>query len=721
MISKTPIKGPKKGFPGLHQLPGVSFLKKDCLWQRLLLASALFIVVFLILYFSVLPDRVTLDVGRPSPTTIYAPKEAVDYHATELFKEEAAEAVPEAFDFEPAIMSEINKEFDSFISSIYEIRQMEVPEEEKVQQLVNLFPFEIDSQSAEAFITTERSELEALQFDIEGIIYDIMEQGVKEQGLENARRQAVQEIELLAYQKELKDNIAEVVKPMVRANMIYNEEVTVKAREQARHDVEPVKILKGTRIIGEGEMVTENHMAQMDSLGLQRAMADYDIFFGLALLLLAIFLVGGIYLYIHEKEVFYSPSLLLLLSIIIIITLIFIVAANFFSGFLIPTAMGIILITVLFNSRLAILFNVILAIFIGIITGGEFSFMVMALLGGLVAAYSVTKLYHRSDLTKAGLYVALVNVLVILSTFLFFSGFKLEYEFIKEFILGMISGVGSGLFSSVMAIGLLPFLESGFGLTTSVSLLELANPNQPLLKKLLIKAPGTYHHSIIVANLAEAAAEVVGGDPLLARVGAYYHDIGKVKRPYFFIENQLTNDNPHNKISASLSTLIITAHVKDGVEMAREAKLPEIITDFILQHHGTSVIAYFYHQATEKEKKDDVCEENFRYEGPKPQTKEAAIIMISDAVEAAVRAMSKPTSGRVEGLIRKIIKEKLNDGQLDESDLTLKDLDKIADALTSILSGIFHSRIEYPEKDLKAEIERGAQKTNAVINKGPSG
>ncbi len=721
MIPKTPIKGSKKGFPGLHLLPGVNFLKKNCLWQRLLLTLALFIVVFLILYFSVLPDQVTLDVGRPSPTTIYAPREVVDYNATELFKEEAAEAVPEAFDFEPAIMSEINREFDSFISRIYEIRQMEVSEEEKVEQLVYLFPFEIDLHSAEAFIKTERSELESLQFDIERIIYDIMEQGVKEQGLENARRQAVQEIELLAYQKELKDNIAEVVKPMIRANMIYNDEVTVKAREKARQEMEPVKILKGTRIVGEGEMVTERHMEQLESLGLQRTMADYYIFFGLALLLLAIFLVGGIYLYIHEKEIFYSPSLLLLLSIIIITTLIFIVAANFFSGFLIPTAMGIILITVLFNSRLAILFNVILAIFIGIITGGDFSFMVMALLGGLVAAYSVAKLYHRSDLTKAGLYVALVNVLVIVSTFLFFSGFKLEYEFIKEFSIGMVSGVASGLFSSVMAIGLLPFLESGFGLTTSVSLLELANPNQPLLKKLLIKAPGTYHHSIIVANLAEAASEAVGGDPLLARVGAYYHDIGKVRRPYFFIENQLTNDNPHNKISASLSTLIITAHVKDGVEMAREAKLPEIITDFILQHHGTSVIAYFYHQATEKEKNDKVCEENFRYDGPKPQTKEAAIIMISDAVEAAVRAMSKPTSGRVEGLIRKIIKEKLNDGQLDESDLTLKDLDKIADALTSILSGIFHSRIEYPEKELKAEIERGRQKQNGVNNKAPSG
>lgn len=719
MIPNTPQKEPKKIFSGFQLLSGFNFLKKKSLWQRLLLTLALFVVVFLILYLSVLPDRVTLEVGKPSHTTIYAPREAVDPYTTELLKEEAAAAVPEAFDFEPAILDEITREFQSFTAGIYEIRQMEVSEDEKIEQLIQLFPQELDSQQAEVFIKTERSELEALEYDILGIIQGIMEQGVKEQGLENARRQVVQEVNLLVYQTELTDSMAEVVKPLVRSNMLYNEEVTQRAREAARQEVEPVKILKGTRIISEGETVTEAHMAQLEALGLQRTLVDYNIILGLALMLLAIFLVGGIYLYIHEPEVFYSPSLLLLLSIIIIITLVFIVAANIISGYLIPIAMGMILITVLFNSRLAILLNVIFAIFIGIIFGGEFRFIVMGLMGGLVAAYSVARLYQRSDLTKAGFYVALVNVLIVVSTLLFFSGFKLEYEFIKELSIGMVFGVVNGLFSAVMAIGMLPYLESGFGLTTAVSLLELANPNQPLLKNLLIKAPGTYHHSIIVANLAEAAAEVVGADPLLSRVGAYYHDIGKIKRPYFFIENQLVNDNPHNKISASLSTLIITAHVKDGVEMAREARLPEIITDFISQHHGTNLVTYFYHQATEKEKKENIAEENFRYEGPKPQTKEAAIIMIADSVEAAVRAMSKPTSGRVEGLIRKIIKEKLNDGQLDESDLTLKDLDKMADAMTSILSGIFHSRIEYPEKDLKAEIERKGQ--NGINHKGPSG
>ncbi len=382
--------------------------------------------------------------------------------------------------------------------------------------------------------------------------------------------------------------------------------------------------------------------------------------------------------------------------------------------------MGVVLISVLFDSRLAILINIILAVLAGVIAGGEFRFIVVALLGGLTAVFSVSRVHQRSDLTKSGFYVALANTFTIVAIFLFLTGFRLDYEIIKDFSISLLSGIGNGLFSAVMAIGLLPYLESGFGLTTAVSLLELANPNQPLLKQLLMKAPGTYHHSIIVANMAEAAAEVVGADPLLSRGGAYYHDIGKTKRPYFFIENQLGNENPHNKISASLSTLIITNHVKDGLEMAQQEKLPGIILDIIRQHHGTSLISYFYHQAVEKEKNEDVIEDNFRYEGPKPQTKEAAIIMLADSVEAAVRAMSKPVAGRVEGLTRKIIKDKLNDGQLDESDLTLKDLDKIADALTKVLSGIFHSRIEYPEKELKAEIERRKQLKNGVNHKQPA-
>ncbi|MGB9846893.1 MAG: HDIG domain-containing metalloprotein, partial [Desulfotomaculales bacterium] len=245
----------------------------------------------------------------------------------------------------------------------------------------------------------------------------------------------------------------------------------------------------------------------------------------------------------------------------------------------------------------------------------------------------------------------------------------------------------------------------------------LSHPSSPLLRRLLTEAPGTYHHSIVVGNLAEAAAEAIGAESLLTRVGAYYHDVGKLKRPYFFIENQLNQDNPHDKIAPTLSTLILTAHVKDGVELAREYKLPPVIIDIIEQHHGSSLCTYFYHKALENGTNELLNEEEFRYEGPKPKTKEAALVMLADSVEAAVRSLQNRTPGRIEGIVRKVIKDKLMDGQLDECDLTLKDLDKVASAFLQVLSGIFHARIEYP--DLSAEMER-RRKKGAGVRKQPA-
>jgi len=271
-----------------------------------------------------------------------------------------------------------------------------------------------------------------------------------------------------------------------------------------------------------------------------------------------------------------------------------------------------------------------------------------------------------------------------------------------DLLLGTVNGVAS----SFLTVGALHWFESGFKITSSVRLLELSNPNRPLLKRLLMEAPGTYHHSILVGNLAEAAAEAVQADSTLVRVGSMYHDIGKLKRPYFFIENQFTQDNPHDKIAPTLSSLIITSHVKDGLELAKENKLPQQIQDIISQHHGDGLVSFFYHKALEGN--DEVPEEAFHYDGPKPQTKEAALVALADNVEAAVRSMKQPTPGRVEGLVRKIVKDKLNDGQLDQSDLTFQDLDRIAMAFVRVLSGIFHSRVEYPELPAIRENGNGA-------------
>jgi putative nucleotidyltransferase with HDIG domain len=262
--------------------------------------------------------------------------------------------------------------------------------------------------------------------------------------------------------------------------------------------------------------------------------------------------------------------------------------------------------------------------------------------------------------------------------------------------------LGNGLLAAIITIGVLPFLEQLFGLVTPIKLLELANPAHPLLRRLQLEAPGTYHHSIMVGNLAEAAAESVGADALLVRVGTYYHDIGKLRRPAFLVENQMGIDNPHEKMTPSLSALTVSAHVRDGLDLAREYGLPESIAAFIPQHHGTALMTYFFHQALQG---GDAFEEGaFRYEGPRPQTQETAIVMLADAVEAAVRSLNRPTPDRLEEVVRRLIREKLEDGQLDECALTFRDLNKIAAAFVRILAGILHPRLEYP--DLEGELSR---------------
>jgi putative nucleotidyltransferase with HDIG domain len=290
---------------------------------------------------------------------------------------------------------------------------------------------------------------------------------------------------------------------------------------------------------------------------------------------------------------------------------------------------------------------------------------------------------------RAGIIVGAVNFAVIVALGLFAG----DLGVVQASYLGVINGI----ISSIFAIGSLAYLESLFGITSAIKLLELSNPNHPLLKRLLIEAPGTYHHSIMVGNLAEAAAEAVGGDPLLSRVGAYYHDIGKVKRPYFFAENQFAGENPHDKIAPGLSTLIITTHVKDGVELAKEHRLPDVVVDLIRQHHGTDLVRYFFHRAKENGR-ENLSERDFRYSGPKPQSKETAIVMIVDSVEAAFRVVSSRDEDSIRDLVTKIANRKMQQGELDRSGLTIGELKKITDTLTHILKSSVHQRIAYPEK-----------------------
>jgi len=406
------------------------------------------------------------------------------------------------------------------------------------------------------------------------------------------------------------------------------------------------------------------------------------------------------YKYFNPKFYQDSSKLILVSLIILIITVLAkVVVLSPLPSYLIPVALGPMLIAVLISFPVAIKAGVFIAAVCGIIIGNNIVPPACFLIGCLTGAIVMKDIRKRSQLLKAGIIVG-------------------EVQFFAVVALGLVFGVGasvflregfiilfSGIIAAFFTLSLLPILEHIFKITTNIHLLELSDLNHPLLKELLIKAPGTYHHSLIVSSLAEQAAEAIGSNPLLTRVGAYFHDIGKLEKPEYFSENQTQEKkerSKHDKLPPSMSSLIIINHVKKGLELAHKHKLPPAIIDFIEQHHGMSLVYYFYHKALEIKSEEEIKEEQFRYPGPKPQTREVAIVSLADVVEAATRSLQEPTPARIKGLIKEIINNKFEMGELDECELTLKDLNKIAEVFTRLSVSIHHARVEYPSEKKEA-------------------
>ena len=585
----------------------------------------------------------------------------------------------------------------------------------KVSELKSKSSIELSDADWYDLTTYSREDFNNLNHDALAILSQVMVNsgGVAEENLAQAKNAILAEINN-NYTATKLDVLEELFNDIpYYATLKVDTEATETAKAKILATVTPVyrTILKGEMIVSKGQVITEEQYDILYLMGYADEVNISKIAGSLAIILLVLLGITIIYMRTFCKDKYRDLGYMqiLMLTVLVLVILDELILSVTVSpsadisaqiGFLLPSAMGTMLVATLFNPNMAVFFNGIFAIFAGILTG-DVQFVLLSLISGMVGAIGIIRLTERSDLYKTALYIALINVIAI-------GAWGILNRTIWDVIwVGMLFGILNGVFSAVLTLGLLPLIESMFGVTTSIKLLELSNPNQPLLKKLMLEAPGTYHHSVMVGNLGEAAAEAVGADGLIVRVGAYYHDIGKIKRPYFFTENQFNGENPHDKISPTLSALIITSHVKDGVEMATEAKLPPMIIDMIAQHHGNSLISYFYQKA--KETDEEVREEDYRYEQHKPQTKEAAILMMADTVEAAVRSKTGATPGQIEGFIRTLIKGKLNDGQFDECDLTFKDLDKIAETFGRVINGMYHKRIEYPAEKTMLAAENKAK------------
>lgn len=703
-------------------------------WKKIGIVGAIFISVVLVMSINYFPE--TFEQGEISLKTIFAHRDVEDKYSTEKMRDEMETEVQDVYEhheeIDEEILEKINAVFYELKKTLDNLKELENEEayvenyEEKKKEEINAledtfeaeFGFNLEDNIIRNNVTNIALDtLNEMRFEFRDIVSIALETGIKGDELNERSEEIKEEVSALDYGQSEELFMIWLVEELLEPNVIYNEVATEEKIEEARQDVEPEMILEGEVIVREGERITERHALILEELGLKSADRDFFMFLGLVMIVGVIFLLLGLFIYYFKRDLFNDDKRLVLAGLIFVTTLLIAQGVSLFSIYLIPLAMAAILYAVLFDAKISVMFVGMLSILVGILTEFSVSAMVVAITGGLVGTFSVTRLQERGDLTKAGIYVALVNVVTIISLVLITGDISLE-----EQVMNSVYGVTNGFFSGILAIGLLPYLESGFGLTTPVRLLELSNPNHPMLKKLMMEAPGTYHHSIIVGNLAEAAAEKVEADPILARVGAYYHDIGKINRPYFFIENQFTKENPHNKISPSLSSLIIVSHVKEGVELARDYKLPEIIQDIIREHHGTNFVGYFFRQIQEDENnKSSLLEEDFRYKGPKPQSKEGAIVMLADSVEAAVRSMSNPTSHKIENLVHRIVKKHLEENQLSECHLTFKELSDISKSFIQLLLGIYHSRIKYPEELMKRSKMNGAYDKGTTKKKTDKG
>ena len=680
------------------------------------------IILFSFLYSTIKGDTYNIELFQLSDETIWSSKTVEDPVKTELERQRAASELSPSYKFNDELADNQSAVISSLFGYVQDAKQLETEGEEgketaELQEMVAELRettrlmetsengLRLTDDMLRSLLTLSDERLLSVQQEIENVTEDILASPVREEDVNTKRNEAEQ---LIRSNEEIPASVlqaaAAIVRFGVKANETVDESLTEAQLKQARESVEPTKILQGQVLVQEGQVVDREVYRQLELAGITDNQTDLKPALGL---LLFVLIVMGLLLIVvqrsREPEQKKMTALLVLAAVLIIsltlMKLLGAVSGNFDVeiSFLFPTALAGMIIRMLLNERTAILVTFITAASAGLMLQSSYSpilqmeVVLYILFGGLAGVYLIERDDRRARLLQTSLLVAIVNSLFI--------GFYLlvsqsQYD-MAEVGFYFTAAIVSGLLSGALTIGLLPFFEWAFGLISPMRLIELSNPNHPLLKKILTETPGTYHHSVMVANLADAACEAIGANGLLARVGCYYHDIGKTNRPQYFIENQVNIANPHDSLPPETSRDIILAHGAQGAEMLRKYKMPKEIIDIADQHHGTSLLKFFYFK--EKEKNPEVREDEYRYNGPKPQTKENAVIMAADSIEAAVRSMKDPTSEKIKKLVDSIIEDKLKDGQFDECDLTMKELKTIKSVMCETLNGIFHTRIEYPK------------------------
>ncbi|ALS78905.1 phosphohydrolase [Planococcus kocurii] len=691
-------------------------------YRKIMMAGILLtgIILYACLMDSVQSDTYDIQLFQLSTETIRSEKTVEDPVKTEIERQRLTEEVAPSYQFMDEIVDNQIALIDSLFGYLLDVKAAPKKGQEKLSRDAMIAKLTEDlrlletsenglrltDDMLESLVSLSDDSVIGIQEQLDEVLTSYLNEPIRIEEVARSRTEIEQEIRR---NQQIPDEVVQAAVTIGRfgiiANELVNEELTASQIEQVRNSVEPTRILQGQVLVQEGQIVDREVYRQLELAGMTEEQQNYKPLLGL---LVFVIITTGLLLSVifrsqRDDKGKVTEMLVILIAVtisLLLMKLLSAVSENFdlVISFIFPTALAGILVRLLVNERAAVFVTILVSAAAGIMLPSGYSSSLQVdiafyiLFGGLTAIYLIERDGGRGRLLQVSLAVAGANVLFV--AFYLLIG-QTQYNW-TEIGFYFTAAIVSGLLSGALAIGFLPFFESVFGMLSTMRLIELSNPNHPLLKKILTETPGTYHHSLMVANLADASCEAIGANGLLARVGCYYHDIGKTKYPQFFIENQVNIENPHDRLPPEKSRDIILAHGVQGAQILKKYKMPKEIVDVAVQHHGTSLLKFFYYKA--KDIDSDVEEESYRYVGPKPQTKEIAIICIADSLEAAVRSMKEPTSEKIKKLVDAIVEDKLKDGQFEECDLSLKELKTVKKVMCETLNGIFHSRIEYPKE-----------------------
>ena len=652
------------------------------------------------------PSTVTYDVGAVATQAVKAPRSVsfVSESLTEAERDRAANAVPKQYAPNPSVLATSRDKLAQGVAALSRVRgDPTLSRDQKVAAVQRLQEVTLIPATAADVIDMTAAEWDAVQKELDNTLRSLYGQGIRPEQLDQVKTEAGKALPPTWTDRQ-KRVATEIVKQYLDANVVLDPVATSVSQQAARAAVAPVQVqvVAGETVIREGSVVSALDVEKLRALGLASAGIDWPGAAGLILWALLVAAVLGLFTERYATEAWNDDRRLILVTLtllsLVVVTRAF-VPGHTLLVYLIPYAAAAMTLTVLVSGRAALATQIAGALHAGIMSG-QVELVAYVLVPALLGMAAVRRATTAREFAAGALFVAAGNIGVLLSFTLV--GRATDAVGAAQLLLtGLSSGAGAGL----LAFAAMAMLGHVFRITTVFELRELADPNHPLLRQLLLRTPGTYHHSLLVANLAERAAELIGADPLVARVGAYYHDIGKMRNPSAFIENQ-TGSNPHDELDPLVSAGIVAAHIKDGLALAERYHLPAVIREMIPGHHGTSVVKYFFQLAQQRGQDPD--DTKFRYPGPRPRSKEAAIVMLADGTEASVRSLAEKNPDTIRAMVDKIVGERLDDGQLSDSDLTLRDVQRIKDAFCELLLGVYHERIPYPEDRIARLPQRDA-------------